>query len=73
MVLRFQGSGTSSCGMGDIASPLEGLERALTISLAPLTPPLPSMIRGALPAVGRITKISGGGLIWKLMKFKLHW
>lgn len=38
MVLRFQGSGTSSCGMGDIASPLEGLERALTISLAPLPP-----------------------------------
>lgn len=32
------GSGTYSCGMGDIASPLEALERALTISLAPLLP-----------------------------------
>lgn len=32
------GSGTYSCGMGDIASPLEGLQRALAISLAPLLP-----------------------------------
>lgn len=32
------GSGTYGCGMGDIASPLEALERALTISPAPLLP-----------------------------------